>query len=393
VGLRHAGGTKADTDKAGSANTKTYPLGVTLPVVHLEGEPYDQGRQHGIALRDRIACNLDVYYDRFQREGQLDRHEARARASQFRPLLEDHPYFAALLGMAAGSGQDLLDLLVLNVRYELLYYQYGVCAVGGADGCTSFAVLPAASANGHLLLGQNWDWIPQVKGAVLHTREPDGLETLSFTEAGIVGGKIGLNSAGLGLAINGLMTTVDDWSRRVLPFHVRCYEILRSRTLGAARSAVVETPRSCSANFLLAQLPDLAVDIEAAPDTVRELRAVSELLAHTNHFLEPSRLGVVEPPAERRPHSYSRLARMREILDARAPMAVGDLEVALRDHDNFPDSICRHENPEDSSEEWCVTVTSAIMDLNDLSLQLTDGRPCEHLYEGASIPHTSLLGH
>ena len=72
--------------------------------------------------------------------------------------------------MAAGSGHDLLDLLVLNLRYELLYYQYGVCAIGGADGCTAFAVLPAASANGHLLLGQNWDWIPEVKGAVLFTR-------------------------------------------------------------------------------------------------------------------------------------------------------------------------------------------------------------------------------
>jgi isopenicillin-N N-acyltransferase like protein len=393
VELRHARGTTRRWAKAPLSKTRTYPVGVTLPVVHLEGEPYDQGRQHGLALREQIACNLDVYYDRFRREGQLERNEARARASQFKPLLKKHPYFGALLGMAAGSGHDLLDLLVLNVRYELLYYQYGVCAVGGADGCSSFAVLPAASANGHLLLGQNWDWIPDVKGAVVHTRELDGLETLSFTEAGIVGGKIGLNSAGLGLAINGLMTTVDDWSRMVLPFHVRCYEILRSRTLGAARSAVVDSPRSCSANFLLAQRPDLAVDIEAAPDVVRELRPESEMLTHTNHFLEPSQLGVVEPPAERRPHSYSRLGRLRQLLDARAPLAVGDLEVALRDHDNFPDGICRHENPADSSEEWCVTVTSAIMDLDDQTLQLTDGRPCEHVYERASIPPTSLLGH
>lgn len=282
---------------------------------------------------------------------------------------------------------------MLNVRYELLYYQYGVCAVGGADGCTSFAVLPAASDNGHLLLGQNWDWIPEVKGAVLHTRELDGLETLGFTEAGIVGGKIGLNSAGLGLAINGLMTTVDDWSRMVLPFHVRCYEMLRARTLSAARSVVVDSPRSCSANFVLAQTPDLALDIEAAPDSVRELQAESGTLAHTNHFLDPGQLGVVEPPAERRPHSYSRLARMRELLDARAPVTIGDLEVALQDHDDFPDSICRHENTDDPPEEWCVTVTSAIMDLHDLSLRLTDGRPCEHLYEATSIAHTALVGH
>jgi isopenicillin-N N-acyltransferase-like protein len=358
---------------------------MTLPIVHVDGEPYDQGRQHGIALRGRIVHNLDVYYDRFLREGQLAADEARDRAARYIPLLNGHPYFDALRGMADGSALEVLDLLVLNLRYELLYYQYGVCAIGAADGCTSFAVQPSASANGHLLLGQNWDWIPDVKGAVLHTRDLDGLETLSFTEAGIVGGKIGLNSAGLGLAINGLVSTADDWSRMVTPFHVRCYEILRQRSLVEATGVVVRGERSCSANFLIAQTPDMAVNIEAAPLTVRESAPQDGTLAHTNHFLEPDRLGVVEPQIEPRPHSYWRLSRMRELLDARAPVAVGDLEVSLRDHDHYPDGICRHENRDDPPEEWCVTVTSAIMDLDELSLRLTDGPPCEHLYEGFSI--------
>ena len=164
------------------------------------------------------------------------------------PVLEQHAYFLALRGVADGSGVPLQDIVVLNMRYELLYFQYGVNAL--VDGCTSFAVLPRATHTGHLLLGQNWDWIPEVRGAVLHTRDDDGLETLSFTEAGIVGGKIGLNSVGLGLAINGLYTTADDWSRLKTPFHVRCYDILRSRTLEQAMSVVTDTPRACSTNFL-----------------------------------------------------------------------------------------------------------------------------------------------
>src|SRR5215216_3630654 len=235
---------------------------VALPAVHVDGDPYEQGRQHGLALRDQIAHNLAVYYDRFLREGRLQAGDARERASAYVPLLTGRPYFDALRGMAAGSGLPLIDLLVLNVRYELLYYQYTVCAVGGADGCTAFAALPDASANGHLLLGQNWDWIPEVKGAVLHTREPDGLETLSFTEAGIVGGKIGLNSAGLGLAINGLLSTADDWARPVTPFHVRCYEILKQRQLADAVRVISDEPRSCSSNFVLAQTGAAAIDVE-----------------------------------------------------------------------------------------------------------------------------------
>jgi isopenicillin-N N-acyltransferase-like protein len=83
---------------------------------------------------------------------------------------------------------------------------------------------------------------------------------------------------------------------------------------------------------------------------------------------------------------------MRTQLVARAPVSIGDLEAALRDHDNYPDGICRHENRGDPPEEWCITVTSAIMDLEERSLRLTNGPPCEHLYESFSIPHTAVLG-
>ena len=366
---------------------------MTLPVVHVDGGPFEQGLQHGAALRDQIAHNLDVYYERLLREAQLNEREARSRAERYLPLLDGHPYSDAMRGVAEGAQLELLDVLVLNMRYELLYYQYSVLPVGEPDGCTSFGVLPSASANGHLLLGQNWDWIPEVRGAVLHTREPDGFETLAFTEAGIVGGKIGLNSAGLGLAINGLISTADDWSRLVMPFHVRCYEILRQRSLSDAHLVIESGSRACSANFVLAQPSEALLDVEAAPDAVRLV--VPEdggYVAHTNHFLDPAALGVSEPRSERRPHSYTRLARIRELLSARAPVSVGDLESCLRDHDNYPDSVCRHKNPDDPPEEWAVTVTSVIMDLDQRSLSLTDGHPCEHLYEGYSLPHTAVLG-
>ena len=365
---------------------------MTLPVVQVSGEPYEQGRQHGIALHDEIAHNLAVYFDRFQSEVRLEPAAARARAAAYFDVLAGQPYLEALRGLAEGSGHPILDLLVLNVRYELLYYQYGILPSGGGDGCTAAAVLPAASANGHLLLGQNWDWIPRVQGAVLQTREPDGLKTLSFTEAGIVGGKIGLNSAGVGLTINGLLSTADDWSRGVLPFHARCYGILRQRTLADAVSVVTAAGRACSANFLIAQAPDRAVDLEAAPDAVRELLPERGLLVHTNHFLDPDQLGVVEPESERRPHSYARQRRMRDLLEACAPVAIGDLELAFRDHESFPDGICRHESPLDPPAERCATVISAIMDLDARSLQVADGQPCERQYDAFTLRPVAVPG-
>lgn len=365
---------------------------MALPLVHLSGSAFDQGRQHGLALGDQIVANLEVYYDRFAREGKLAPAEVRARAAHFLTTLDGLPYMDALRGVAEGADSDLIDIVVLNARYELLYYQYGICGISQPDGCTSFAVLPGASANGHLLLGQNWDWVPDVAGALLHTEEPDGLETLAFTEAGIVGGKIGLNSAGLGLTINGLLSTSDDWARPALPFHARCYDLLRQRTLADAANVIAQGKRACSTNFLLAQTPAAAIDLEAAPDGVAEWFADADVLTHSNHFIDPQALGVAEPETERRPHTYWRLNRIRELIDARTPVSVGDLEAIMRDHDNHPDGICRHENPADPPEEWCVTVTSIIMDLDQASLRLTDGRPCEHLYETYSLPHTALLG-
>ena len=356
---------------------------MTLPVVEIDGEPFEQGRQHGMALRGQIAHNLSVYYDRFEREAQLPIDEVRRRASQYVPVLQrSADYFEVIRGIAETSRQELLDVVMLNIRYELLYYQYSIIPVGGPDGCTSFAVLPGASSNGHLLLGENWDWIPSVAGAVVHTRYEGGsFETLAFTEAGIVGGKIGLNSLGLGLAINGLLSTEDDWAHLEKPFHVRCYEILRSTSFDDAVRLVSATPRSCSANFVVAQAPDRAVDVEAAPGTSCSFGPARGLLAHTNHFLEPEHLGVEEPPfAERRPHSLTRLARMRSLLDARQPLSVADVQACLRDHDNFPDSVCRHVHPDDPPEEACPTVVSAVMDLTERTLWLAEGPPCEHAY-------------
>jgi isopenicillin-N N-acyltransferase-like protein len=358
---------------------------MSLPVLHLSGTPYEQGLQHGQELKERIAHNIQVYFERFEREGKLLREEVLARAVRYgQAIAAQNPgYFAGVRGVADGSGLDLDQLLALNVRYEILYHQFSVNAM--ADGCTSFALLPSESADGHLLLGQNWDWIPQVHGAVLHTVEADGLETVSFTEAGIVGGKIGLNSAGLGLAVNGLHTTDDDWSRLAKPFHLRCYEILHSREFEAAIQVVTGTHRTCSTNFLIAQIPDCALDIEAAPDQVRLLNPENGRLVHTNHFLDPETLGVVEPPNKRRPSSYHRLNRLRHLLEVKRPLTVADLQDSLCDHQAYPDSICRHEDPNLPSEEHYRTVTSVVMDLHARELNLSDGPPCQSTYQRVAL--------
>jgi isopenicillin-N N-acyltransferase-like protein len=128
---------------------------MSLPVVHLAGSPYEQGRRHGEALRGRIAHNLGVYFERFERETKLSREEVLRRARLYREAIagQNAGYHDGMRGLAEGSSFGLDEIAALNVRYEILYYQFGAIAMEEAaagkavtiaepDGCTAFAVLP-----------------------------------------------------------------------------------------------------------------------------------------------------------------------------------------------------------------------------------------------------------
>lgn len=371
---------------------------MALPFVHLTGTPYEQGVTHGRELKARVAHNLDVYFDRFLREVGLDRPTVRGIAARYAEAIskQNPNYYAGMQGVATGGGFDLLDVAALNVRYEILYYQFGKLAIAQAearhlageamaDGCTAFAALPEATADGHLLVGQNWDWIPEVQGAIVRTTDADGFETLGFTESGIVGTKIGLNTAGVGLAINGMTAMNDDWSRLAKPFHVRCYEILRARTHADAVKVVTGEDRSCSTNFLIAQAPDQVVDVEAAPDKFGLLTCKDGCLTHANHFVDPASIGVEEAPSERREFSRMREHRLRDLLLARRPLTAFKIQEALKDTDNDPFGICRHRDLTMPPEEHYITVTAVVMDLHTRTLHLTDGPPDQAPYQTVSL--------
>ena len=349
-----------------------------IPILDLSGPPREQGRQHGEGARERIERNLEVYFERFEREGHVPRHEVLRRAGMYWDVIQtvNGDYAESVCGVAEGSQSELMDIVALNVRYEILYHQFTQTALG-ADGCTGMAVSPERTTQGHLLMAENWDWIPQAQSLMLSVQGDDE-RSVCFTEAGIVGGKIGLNEHGLGLAINGLISTDDDWSRLTKPFHVRCFEILRRRRLDDAVRIVTDGDRPCSANFLIAQADAGIVNVESAPFATRLLHPANGWIAHTNHFVDPDAIGVVEPPSEKRPHSQHRLRRADEQLADNNAIDRSDLGAILRDHDGHPYSICRHIDLDEPPEEHYQTVVSTVMDLDARTMWVSNGPACEH---------------
>lgn len=361
--------------------------GDMLPYLRLSGPPYDQGHQQGAAWAERIAHNLELYFRRFEVECKLSPTEARERGARYlQAIRQQNPGYArGLEGIAAGSGQPLVDIATLNVRYEIVYYQFAqdtppvYLPHEAPNGCTAFALMPAHSADGHLWLGQNWDWMEGVQGALQHITEPDGTRILAFTEAGIFGGKIGLNSHGLGLCINGLVSLGDNWAGLGKPFHLRTYEVLRQKTLRAAQAVVLEEPRTASGNFLLGQGTQ-ALDLEVSPSGVAQWEDPRQLV-HANHYLAPERFGIEVPPIEWLDRSHHRAERLALRLAQVEKPGLEDLQAALRDREGAPYAVCRTA----SQEEYALgepyrTLASVIMNLGTLELWISDGPPHENPY-------------
>jgi isopenicillin-N N-acyltransferase-like protein len=371
---------------------------MSLPVVELAGDAYAQGLAHGRALAAEIAHNLRVYLDRFEREAKLARADLLARSGQYMEALGGRApdYRRGMAGIAAGAGQPFDLIAMLNLRYELLYYQYGTVRAAEAaqklgpgrsepDGCTAFALLPEATAAGRLLVGQNWDWIPEARGALLRVRPEAGPARLGFTEAGIFGTKIGCNAAGVALAINGMLSTTDDWARFTLPFHWRCDAVLGAASFAAALAVIADEPRACTTNYLIAQAPGEVLDLEAAPDALGRVACRDGCLAHANHFEDPAAIGVVEPPSLTRPFSRGRAARLDALLREGRPVTLAALQAMLRDHENRPNSVCRHQDEALPAVERVHTVASVIMDPGAGRLWATDGPPCAGEYQELAL--------
>jgi isopenicillin-N N-acyltransferase like protein len=185
----------------------------------LKGEPYNIGYQHGVRLASAVADNVEVYFTLFEHYAGLDRHAVLRRASEFVSIIGafDEDVMTEIRGIAEGSGKSLEEIVALNSRTEIMFKE-GARLLHGE--CTSMATTPEASLSQHTLIAQNWDWMPRIQRncVLLDLEQPRKPRVLTFTEAGFVG-KIGMNSAGLGLCCNLLVTPQ---TRPGVPFHVLC---------------------------------------------------------------------------------------------------------------------------------------------------------------------------
>ena len=241
------------------------------------------------------------------------------------------------------------------------------------------------------MIGQNWDWLQKVRGHVFVMRvkrssEPgkDKPDFVGFTEAGIVGCKMGVNAAGIGLCVNGLVTQRDGANGFRKPFHVRCREILDAWTFDKALLPVVQTDRCCSTNFLIGHADGEIIDIEATPDYCSYIYPQNGLVTHANHLVCETRIA---SEFERiAPHSLYRANRLERLLrQSSGKIGIDTIHTLLSDHFSAPASICRHPDTTLPEPKRVISVAAAAIDLNTRTLYVTDGPPCQSDFQAVPL--------
>ncbi len=346
-----------------------------IPIIELnQKDPKKRGQVYGETARERIHTILDKYREIFQCitgdrwEKTVERGESFIpKAQAFAPDLVEE-----IRGIAEGADRTFMDIFLLNARSEIMFNPRAL-----AQECTTIAALPESTSGGDTLLAQNWDWYKEVTNCqvILKIGRREGKPALiSFTEAGQLA-KIGMNTAGIGLVVNNL---VSDQPRTGVPWIFLTRRVLESSHLAQAMGYVLNAPRAHSINFLIGFADGEAVNLETSPVEEHVLWPQNEFFVHTNHYLQQGKFfRDLKPLRDPYLSTYLRCRRAQKGLAAlNGSIDMKSIRKILSDHMDRPFSVCAHENPADTPLQQVVTCLSVIMNLSRKQIHYTLGNPC-----------------
>lgn len=195
------------------------------------------GETHGREASGQIAICITHYAAYFTDICSMSRSAVLAVAERFATTLKTKvPHlYEEMEGIAHGSGQSLLDIVLLNARSEIALTAGAAAQTTMVDGCSTFA----QEYEGEVWTSQNWDWMSNQRECLVHLFiEPEGKPKCHvLTEAGLVG-KIGINECGVTNNVNAIKAT--NLNVADLPIHVMLRVVLEQRSMVDALAKVRE---------------------------------------------------------------------------------------------------------------------------------------------------------
>jgi isopenicillin-N N-acyltransferase-like protein len=341
-------------------------------LIRVVGSHREIGRQIGEACRPQIAHSLsnarsllDTAFDTLQ----LTWDGAQIQARKYIPFAQERypQYIEELEGIAEGANVEFDDLAFLNgmeaVTTDALHL----------TKCTSMAVNQERSADGHVLMAHNEDWVPEDEPDVfiLHVTPDHEPPFLAMTYGGLLP-NIGLNAYGIAQLCDSVYPSD---CRIGIPRLIASRAVLAAPTPAEAIRYMLAPHRAAGYNHLLVHESGEMYNVEVSARKFAVLYAHEGYLVHTNHYLDTGMQAVESEPDElvSTRVRYFRALRLLRTTEQHTPES---LQTIMRDHVNFQDSICNHPVADDRPLDREKTITGLLIDLTARTMLACWGNPC-----------------
>lgn len=333
-----------------------------LPCISLDGTPKEIGLKHGKILKGKIEKTIQFYQRVFKRPEKEILFEAAHFRESIRVFSKD--YSDEIEAIATGSGIDPLWIFALNARTETLNTFQNECTA---------IYFPSSG-----ILAQNWDWAKDMEDllVIMKITAPDGHKILQITEPGIIG-KIGLNSAHMGVTLNFLYT---DQRLDGLPVHIILRALLDAKSMEDGLKKIIGHIGGKSSNIIFAHGDGKYVNLEFSKDALHITIGGNEKFLHTNHFIAAQR---VSQNNNKFAGSYSRYDRAKVML-SEVGDSISDAKIVLLDKSNEGLAICSKFAQNDEIGTL-GTICSVVMDLRQMKMHITRGNPFDYPFEAIKL--------
>lgn len=343
-------------------------------------DPAARGRELAAMFAPQFRLTAELYLAHFAELG-IPPGEVRGIAERSSAALGAWaPDLAAEAdAVADGAGLERWRLAAVGARTEIL-----AAAPPLAKSECSTAVHVGAGRPAETL--QTWDWhdflVPE--GLLLAHTSGAGLAVKMFTEFGTAG-KIGVNSAGLGLHFN-ILSHASDSDAGGVPVHAIARRVLdEARSIGDARriaeSATVSASTVLTVFETVPAEGSRAASLELSPAGVGVIEPAADgWLFHTNHFLDDALFAGDTMPADST--SRERFAHLDAVRGRLAGLAPADRARAACGDDGDRAVICMTPDPTlPRVEQWSTLLTISV-DTAGFGLEVFPGRPDEAAVSG-----------
>jgi isopenicillin-N N-acyltransferase-like protein len=347
-----------------------------ISIIKVKGSHREIGRQIGEAYREQIQHHLQSTRELIRTTYtalELDWAGARMQSRKYLPFAQERfpQYVEEMMGISEGANVEFDDVGVVNaleaVTMDALHL----------TKCTSMAVSETNTANGHVFVAHNEDWIPEDEPDVylIHAEPDDDPPFLAMTYGALLP-NIGLNAFGIAQCCD---SVYPNDSRIGIPRLLVSRAVLAAKTPGDAIRYTLIPRRAAGYNHLLAHESGEIYSVEVSARRFAILYGHDGFMVHTNHYLDPN-MQVIEHEPDELIETRVRYFRADRLLRESNQHTINSIQVIQRDHINFPNSICNHAEDDMDPMDREKTVNSMVIDLTEKAMHIAWGNPCVNSY-------------